>query len=134
MPQEDKKHRAGGVKATFMAADENGQEQQYQIAHSMAGSLAPVALALPHKDCVRLEKAFDQVLNVSMLLQLPQKATEEVDLEADYGGRSWKKIPQAENLRMPLSATDISLSSSMAPSKAESPEKPKNSKKRKSAD
>lgn len=132
MPRESNKHSSGGVKATFSAADENGQEQQYQINHFLPGALAPVALALPHQDCIRLEKAFDQVLNVTVVLPLPQKSAEEVDLEADYGGRSWRKIPQAENLRMPLSATDISLATPAASSKAESPKR--SSKKRKNED
>jgi len=32
-----------------------------------------------------------------------------VDLEDDIGGRSWRSVPQATNLRMPLSAMDISM-------------------------
>lgn len=37
----------------------------------------------------------------------PVQGKLEVDLEDDLGGRAWRQVAQATNLRVPLSAVDI---------------------------
>lgn len=147
---------------SFCIGSEAVKPAKYQLTKAVDGSLAPVALAIPNPEtgAMRLgklacgacspllsrlvERAFDEVWNVNLQVDLPPEFVErkEVDLEQDYGGKSWKPVPQAENLRMHLSASDIAMfgvekapaASAKKPSKRREPASPLPGKRRKNLD
>lgn len=112
--------------------------QLYQVTRGVDAALAPVALVLPTADggALAIERAFDQVWNVGLVVDLGARPAPAVDLEDDIGGKSWKPIPQAMNLRKPLSVIDIGMAragaaAELAPTLTPSPAKAKAEKKAK---
>lgn len=56
-----------------------------------------------------LENSFSEIWNLSLVPDAAALPPMTVDLEDDIGGRSWRPVPQATNLRVPLSVMDISM-------------------------
>ena len=87
--------------------------------------MAPVAVAIPHSDYIAIgtstclsslfthyiciENPFAEVWSMSLVPESSALPPMTVDLEDDIGGRSWRPVPQATNLRVPLSVMDISM-------------------------
>ncbi len=89
--------------------EKTGVRRSYRLCKGNTG--APVALVLPSPstNSFAVEKYFDQVWNMEMIVDLPRTSAMEADLEEDVSALHWRSIPPVTGLKAPLSVLYIKV-------------------------